>query len=182
MSYPTHDEIEQIHKQLTEMRYENFIHQDLFSPQWWFLLCLLILPWILWWFLLDKSRIKQIWLYGSLLTILIILLDNFGVELDLWHYPYQLVNIIPFLNPIDISVLPVFHMLVYQYFKKWNTFIAANIITAFLYAYIAEPIFVKINIYEMTNWKHLYSVPIYILKAVLIKFLLEKLLLKANDG
>lgn len=87
---------------------------------------------------------------------------------------------IPRINPIDLSVVPVFHMLVYQYFTKWKTFIIANIVTAFLYAYIAEPIFVKINIYEMTNWKHLYSVPIYILKAVVIKFVLEALLEKRS--
>ncbi|WP_226647319.1 CBO0543 family protein [Mesobacillus subterraneus] len=182
MTYPTQEEINKVHTQLVEMRYENFIHQDLFSFQWWFLLSLFVLPWILWWLLVDKNRIKDIWLFGSLISILIITLDDLGIELNLWYYPYQVLNIIPRLNPIDISVLPVFHMLVYQYFTKWKSFIIANILTAFLYAYLAEPLFVKINIYVLTNWDYIYSVPIYIGKAVLIKFILEGVLLKSKGA
>jgi hypothetical protein len=33
MPYSTQEEIQKVHKQLVEMRYENFIHQDLLSPQ-----------------------------------------------------------------------------------------------------------------------------------------------------
>ncbi len=55
-------------------------------------------------------RIKQIWLNGALMTILIIHLDDIGTPLALWNYPYKLVSIFPRLNPIDVSVLPVFHM------------------------------------------------------------------------
>ena len=38
MRYPTQEEINKLHNQLIEMRFENFIHQDFLSPQWWFLL------------------------------------------------------------------------------------------------------------------------------------------------
>ncbi|MGG0741269.1 CBO0543 family protein [Niallia taxi] len=135
----------------------------------------------MWWILLDKTKIKKIWLYGALITILIIYLDDIGGVLNLWNYPYQLINIIPRLNPIDISVLPVMHMLIYQYFSKWKNFIIANIIISFCNSYIAEPFFVKIGIYELTNWKYIYSVPIYVMKAILIKFILEKVLQKSED-
>ncbi|WP_201714763.1 hypothetical protein [Rossellomorea arthrocnemi] len=64
MSYPTKEEINKVDNHLTELRLENFIHDDLLSPQWWLLLALLIIPWIVWWILVDKSRIKQIWLFG----------------------------------------------------------------------------------------------------------------------
>lgn len=39
--------------------------------------------------LVDKTRIKQIWLFGALISILIVILDDIGVELNLWNYPYQ---------------------------------------------------------------------------------------------
>jgi hypothetical protein len=181
MSYPTKEEINKVDNILTDMRIENFIHEDFLSPQWWFLLSLLIIPWIIWWIMVDKSRIKQIWLYGALMSILIIYLDDIGSELNLWNYPIKLINIVPRLNPIDISVLPVMQMLIYQFFPKWKTFIIANIIISLFNSYIAEPFFVKLNIYELTNWKHSYSVPIYILKAIVIKYLLEKVLLKSRS-
>ncbi|MCT2535986.1 hypothetical protein NC661_08690 [Aquibacillus koreensis] len=170
------EEIEKLHKQLTEMRLENYIHQDLFSLQLWLLLGCLIIPWFMWWFLVDREKLKQIWLFGSLMSILIYLLDGIGTELNLWSYPYQLLNFIPMLNPVDLSVLPVFHMLIYQYFSKWKNYIIANIITAILYAYLAEPLFVKLDIYKLTNWKYSYSIPIYILKAIFIKYILELIL------
>lgn len=135
MNYPGNDEINKLDIQLTEMRIENFNNEDFLSPQWWFLLALTIIPWILWWILLDKTKIKKIWLYGALITILIIYLDDIGGVLNLWNYPYQLINIIPRLNPIDISVLPVMHMLIYQYFSKWKNFIIANIIISFCNSY-----------------------------------------------
>jgi hypothetical protein len=180
MSYPTKEEINKVDNHLTELRLENFIHEDLLSPQWWLLLALLIIPWIVWWILVDKSRIKQIWLFGVLLSILVIYLDDIGSELNLWNYPIKLINIVPRLNPVDISVLPVMHMLIYQYFSKWKPFILANILISLFNSYIAEPIFVKINIYELTNWKYTYSVPIYILKAIVIKYFLEKVLLMSK--
>jgi hypothetical protein len=180
MSYPTKDDINKLDTQLTELRLENFMNEDFLTPQWWFLLSLFILPWIAWWFLVDKGRIKQIWLFGALISILIIYLDDIGSELDLWNYPIKLINIIPRLNPIDVSVLPVMHMLLYQYFTKWKPFLWANFIMALFNSYIAEPFFVKINIYELTNWKYSYSLPIYILKAVVIKYILEKVLLKSK--
>jgi hypothetical protein len=180
MSYPTKDEINKVDNQLTELRLENFIHEDFLSPQWWFLLALTIMPWILWWILVDKTRIKQIWLYGALITILIIYLDDIGSELNLWNYPFKLVTIVPRLNPVDISVLPVMHMLVYQYFSKWKPFIIANIIVSLLNSYIAEPLFVKFGIYELTHWKYSYSVPIYIIKAAATKFVLEKVIQKSK--
>lgn len=180
MSYPSKEEINKVDHYLTEIRMENFIHQDFLSPQWWFLLSLLIIPWIVWWILVDKTRIKQILLFGTILSILIIYLDDIGHELNLWDYPIKLITFVPRLNPVDISVLPVMHMLIYQYFTRWKPFIIANVILALFNSYIAEPIFVKMNIYELTNWKYSYSFPIYILKAVVIKYFLEKILIKSR--
>ncbi|MBT2734781.1 CBO0543 family protein [Bacillus sp. ISL-7] len=173
MPYPSAKEIIDIQKKLSEMRNEHWYHHDLFTPQWWFLLIITILPWIVWWFLVDRTRIKQIWLYGALMTILIIHLDDIGSSLGLWNYPYKLIGLIPRLNPIDASVLPVLHMLVYQYFTKWKAFLITNIITALLYSYVAEPFFVKIHIYQLLNWKYSYSFPGYVLKAVVVKYILE---------
>lgn len=180
MNYPTKEEINKVDNQLTDMRLDNFIHEDFLSPQWWLLLAITILPWIVWWILVDKKRIKEIWLYGMLLSILIIYLDDIGGELNLWNYPIKLLGISPRLNPVDVSVLPVMHMLVYQYFSKWKPFIIANIIMSLFNSYIAEPFFVKIGIYELTNWNYSFSVPIYILKAIVIKFALEKVLQKSK--
>ncbi|MEC2078502.1 CBO0543 family protein [Metabacillus fastidiosus] len=176
MNYPSSKEIIDFQNKLTEMRNELWYYHDLFTPQWWFLLVLTILPWMIWWYLVDRTRIKKIWLYGALMTILILYLDDIGSSLGLWDYPIKLIGIFPRLNPIDVSVLPVFHMIIYQYFTKWKPFLIGNIIAAVIFAYAAEPFFVKIHIYQLIKWKHFYSIPGYILKAIIIKYIMETIL------
>ncbi|MFK7696609.1 CBO0543 family protein [Paenibacillus sp. HJGM_3] len=171
--YPSFEEIKDVNHKLTEMRAQYHRHHDLFTFQWWLLLALLVVPWIIWWKLVDKSRVREILLYGITLAIIIVILDDIGGELGLWSYPYQLIRFIPRLNPVDFSVLPVFHMLVYQYFRSWKSFFVANVIMAFLIAFIAEPIFSWIGIYDLDNWKYFYSFPIYIVIACFVRWCLE---------
>ncbi|MCY9662655.1 hypothetical protein P5G65_22685 [Paenibacillus chondroitinus] len=178
--YPSFDEIKAVEHKLSEMRSQYYFYHDLFSAQWWLLLLLAIAPWIVWWKIVDKSRIKEILLYGVVLSTIVVLLDDIGGELGLWSYPYQVLRLIPRLNAIDFSVLPVIHMLAYQYFKSWKAFLVGNVIMALLFSFIAEPIFVWINIYEMDNWRYIYSFPIYIIKALFVRWLIEYTYKKSN--
>lgn len=182
MAVPTVQEIQEYQEKLSHMKQVLWTHHDVGSGQWWLLLVLLIIPWVFWWFLVDRTRIKQIWLYGCLMAILIIILDDIGTELDLWYYPYQLLRFIPGLNPVDFSILPVFHMLLYQYFTQWKPFIIANIITAIFFAFVAEPIYVWLHIYEIVHWRYIYSFPIYVIKSMCLKGMLEGVLkIKTNE-
>ena len=176
--YPSFDQIRDVHRELADMRFEYWIHHDLFTFQWWLLLFLLIVPWIIWWKFVDKNRISQILLFGTILMTLVITLDDIGVETHLWSYPYQLVNVIPRLIAIDQGIIIITHMFVYQYFPKWKKFIIANTIMAIIFTFIFEPITVWLGIYKLENWRYIYSLPIYILKASFIKWLVDEFLLK----
>ena len=67
----------------------------------------------------GKKKMLIILLYGTLLTIFILLLDSIGDQLNLWTYPYKITRLFPQLGSADLAVFPVLHMLIYQYFKKW---------------------------------------------------------------
>jgi len=41
-------ELVELQRQLTEFRFEQWKHEVLFTPQWWFLVFLLIFPWPIW--------------------------------------------------------------------------------------------------------------------------------------
>ncbi|WP_163536250.1 CBO0543 family protein [Gracilibacillus sp. YIM 98692] len=175
--YPTFEQVRNAHQQLNDMKLEYWLSHNLFTFQWWLLLCVLFIPWIIWWRFVDKSRLHQILLFGALLTILVVMLDDFGVEQHLWSYPYQLLNIMPRLIAIDQGILVVAHMSLYQYFPKWKTFIAANTVMAIIFTFIFEPLTVWLGIYELENWRYIYSLPIYIIKAVFIKWLVDEVIL-----
>jgi hypothetical protein len=174
-AYPSYDEIRKIEYKLTEMKNEYWLHHDLFTFQWWLLLIIFILPWILWWKYVDKNKVKEILLFGCLLMLLVGLMDDIGVNAHLWSYPYNLVQLIPRLAPIDYGILIVIHMTVYQYFPKWKSFIIANIVMAAIFTFLFEPLTVWLGIYKLDNWKYIYSFPIYVSKAVFVKWLVKRL-------
>ncbi len=174
----SYEEIRELHEVLVQMRIENWLHNDLFSFQWWILLVVFIVPWLIWWVYVEKKRIYEILLFGMLLTNLVIMLDDLGVELHLWSYPYQLLSLMPRLIPIDQGIIIVFHMFLYQFYKSWKSFVVANIIMAIIFSYIFEPITVWLGIYKLENWTYTFSLPIYVLKAILIKWLVDEVLLK----
>ncbi|WHY94550.1 CBO0543 family protein [Neobacillus cucumis] len=174
-TYPSYDEIRSIEYKLAEMKNEYWLHHDLFTFQWWLLLIIFILPWILWWRYVDKYRLKDILLFGSLLMLLVGLLDDIGLNAQLWSYPYKLLQVIPRLVAIDHGILIVAHMTVYQFFTKWKSFIIVNLVMATIFTFIFEPLTVWLNIYKLDNWKYIYSFPLYIAKAVFVKWLVQRI-------
>lgn len=175
-SYPSFEEIQSLHIQIQKMRADYWFHHDLFSFQWWLLLFILIIPWLLWCKYVDRQRIKHILLFGSILMILVSILDDIGISRNLWSYPYQLTHLIPGLVAVDLGIIIVVHMFIYQTFTNWKSFLIANIIIAAIYSFICEPITVWLGIYRLDNWEYIYSFPIYILKATFVKWLVDVLL------
>jgi len=131
---------------------------------------LLIIPWLIWCKLVDKGRIKDILLYGLFVALTTTYLDSIGNELVLWSYPHSLLPLMPKLFPVDISLLPVVFMLIYQYFPQWKPFTIATIITSLLSAFIVEPVFVYVGIYEMYKWEFWYSFIIYVALSFIFKW------------
>ena len=180
-NYPSYfDELEQIHEHLVELRLEYWLSHNLFTFQWWLLVIVFIVPWFIWWKYVDKKRISSILLFGTLLMLLVIMLDVLGVEGGLWSYPYQLLYLLPRLIPIDQGIIIVAHMFLYQYFPKWKGFIIANTIMALLFSFFFEPLTVWLGIYRIENWRYIYSLPIYIAKAAFIKWLVDHVILNVE--
>ncbi|WP_163528765.1 CBO0543 family protein [Halobacillus ihumii] len=155
--------------------YHYWVEHVLFSFNWWFLLLILIIPWILWWILVDRSRLFEMITLGFFVATTAALLDSIGVIWGLWTYESKLIQMLPELLPIDYSLLPVCHMLIYQWFPRWRNFVLAHIILSAGGAFIAEPLFVWMNIYELHEWKHIYSFPIYIAIGVILKWFVSQL-------
>ncbi|WP_227939394.1 hypothetical protein [Alkalihalobacillus deserti] len=88
-NHPTYSDIQNVHQQLSDMKFEHWFHDNLFPFQWWLLVITLVLPWFIWWKFVDKKRINNILLFGSLLMLLVMMMDDIGVEMHLWSYPYN---------------------------------------------------------------------------------------------
>jgi hypothetical protein len=120
----------------------------------------------------------EILLFGLLVLILVSYLDAVLTELTLWHYEVTLLPVWSRLVSMDFTVLPVTYMFLYQYFKSWKSFIMASVIMAGVFAFAGEPFLEWANIYTELTWKHIYSFPIYIVIALSLRWLAEKVISK----
>lgn len=168
-------EIQAALDRLHALQYEHWRQHELFTYQWWALLAVLIIPWLIWLRLVDRKRTAIILSFGFFIMFAVIAMDIFGMVYKLWLYPIKLVPLIPHIIPIDWSLLPVVHMLVYQYFPRWKEFIIAEIVAAALLAFVGEPFAEWIGIYHILHWQHIWSFPIYAAKGILGKWIIERL-------
>lgn len=179
---PCFEQIQEMQKQAIELQIYSWTHNEVFSFQWWLLMALLIVPWFIWWKLVDKKRLLEILLFGFLVITVATTLDEFGCQLNLWEYPYDIEPLFPRLIPVNFTALPVIFMLVYQYFPEWKSFIRANVIMAVVLSFIAENILKWAKIYVLLKWESYYSLPIYIMIGISLRWLLGVLLKKEDQA
>lgn len=166
----------QLHSVFTEIRTQQYLQDIIFTWRWWVLVFLLIGPWILWLYLVNKKLLTPICLFGMFILATVVWMDDLGTDLILWYYPYKLLPVYPQLVPINYAVLPVTFMLIYQYFPTWHSFIKAMLIMATVFSFVAEPALSYLGMYIVLKWKYYYSFPIYMLIGISHKWILEKIL------
>jgi hypothetical protein len=169
-------EILDAQRHLHELQYKHWLQYELFTYQWWALLGVLIIPWLIWWRIVDKTRIAIIISYGLYIMFVVIAMDAIGIAHQLWIYPIKLIPIIAHLISIDWSLLPVINMLIYQCFPRWKPFLIAVTSLSALMSFVGEPLGEWVGIYFVLHWYHICSFPIYVMIAVSGKWLIEQLL------
>jgi hypothetical protein len=177
---PTDQQLAQLTNELTQARIENWMATDLFTWQWWFILSVFIIPWIVFYCIADRKQLPKLMLFGAFLIILIISLDLTGFELGLWNYPYKILPVGPLIAYIDASPLPVLYMLQYQYFPKWKDFVKVSIVLGFIFSFCFEPIVIALGLYVPVRWELYYGLPIYIIMPILMRLAVEKIVASAT--
>lgn len=162
----------ELQKEITSLRISDWL-EKVFSFQWFFMVFLLVVPWIIWWKLVDKKHIAEIFSFGLLITAISSFLNGIGLHIPLWTYPYKLLPYTGSMYMPSYTVLPVAFMLLYQYFRTWKSFAAANVIMAAIFAFILQPILKLLGMYNMINWSYFYSFAIYIVMGLGLRLLLQ---------
>jgi hypothetical protein len=144
-----HDEIENLWK--TKM---------VFTWHWWLDVALAVIPWIVWLIVRDRKRTHNLLYAGFFSMLMASLLDMVGVSQGGWNYNTLLLPYMPEYLPWDLTVMPVGLMLTLQVLPKLNPWLKGAAFGAAA-AYVVEPIFIWVGIYEPSGWEHHYSLPIY---------------------
>jgi hypothetical protein len=145
-----HDELETI-----------WAERVVFTWHWWLDLALAVLPWVVWFIVRDRKKQHSLFYAGLFIMLIASLLDMAGVSQDGWGYNSHLLPYFPQYLPWDLTVFPVTAMLFYQYFPKINPWLKGAAF-GLIAAYMIEPIFDWLGIYEPSSWEHHYSLPVYL--------------------
>ncbi len=170
---PSMQDIMNAQEEISTLRWYYWKNEIVFSPQWWFILTFLFILIFVWLRLLDRSRILPILLFGLITLTIASLLDTVGGELQLWEYPKMVLPWGPRVICIDLMIA-IFFMLLYQFFKKWSSFLIAAVCLSAIFSFVFEPSAIYMGIYFPLTWSNLYSFPIYILLSACIKLIVEK--------
>ena len=166
----------EIQKQLTNIHIKEWMQNDLFHFGWWLLICLIILSFIVWWIMLDKSRIHEICLFVVLAAIICMGINEWGTELTLWDYPIDIIPIFPPLSSINLIILPLFYSIIYQFFKTKRSFLWATVFGTAVICFVIEPILSLLGLFQLLNWQYFYGFPIYAAMAICIRAAVNKIL------
>lgn len=175
MNYPSNPELAEMVRLLSKARIDNWLGEGLGTWRWWILLILLIVPWFIWYRYVDKRSVHEILLFGTIVIIIDITLDEIGFELSLWHYPIDVIPLFPRLTSIDYSTLPVIKMILYQYFPTWKSFFGAMIVVAAIFSFIGEPLIAELGFYTVIKWNYSYSFVIYITMGLFARWIVKKI-------
>jgi hypothetical protein len=172
-----HENVEKVRlleDKLFEMDATGWLEYEFLTWEWWLLLSFFISPWILWIYTKKREWLVESILFGVIVMVITILLDTIGLQFSFWEYPIEFLPVIPSAFPFDVSLVPVAYMLLFQYNRTWKSFISAQIVMAFVYAFIGEPLCNWINLVCYIKWNYMYSFLYYILIGLGIRALILK--------
>lgn len=137
--------------------YSRWLLEELFTFNWFIIVGSMVVIYVLLYLLIDRSRMREIFLYGSLLAVAFGYISGVGTDIDLWEYKTHLFPFLSSLFPFPYTFHPIIHMLAYQYASNWHSFMITNTIATAFFAFVAQPVYSWLDILWFKNWNYLYS-------------------------
>lgn len=163
---PTIESISALKDELWSQLYTHWVTQELFSFPWWFTVIFLCIAYIIWWKLLDKSRLIELLLFGSLLAVMSALVDTLADNLRLWRYLVKIFPFTPAFFPYHLTLTPIILIIVYQYTDTWTKYLIGTVFVAGIYSFIIAPLFVAVGEVQLLKWNHGYTFLTFIARAI----------------
>jgi hypothetical protein len=181
MSNPSLEQILELGRVLRDARLQYWLNHTFLTWEWWVLVALTLIPWLIWWRFVDKKRVQEILLYGFSIALCTLVIDIIGSNLQWWYYPHEIFKVMPPLVPVDLTVVPVSMMVVYQYSRTWRSFLINNTIFAFIATYIGESFFIWLGAYVRITWSYFGSLLFYIIAGVISRWIVVGTMRKATN-
>jgi hypothetical protein len=175
---------EEAHHALISYWKDNEIY---LSFEFWLMVTFLVVPLIILFFKIDKSKLFFLGFYGYSFHMLFAYTDAFGRNMGYWNYPFPIFPILPGLA-LDTSLIPIIFILVYQYtLNHKKNYYVYTIIVAAIISFGFKPMLVGMGMFRMykeINYLHLfisYTIVIILAKVIVDVFLWVEKRYKKRD-
>jgi len=153
---------------LAYQTYQQWVAKELFSVGWFVMVGVLIVTYAIWLKLVDKRRLRDLLLLGSLCAVGfsigdIFLIGNWGVA----DYNIALGPGRPPIFVLSLTVGPILFMLIEQYSSSWKKYFLWAGIGSAAAAFGLMPLYVFLGIIQFYKWNYVYQF-IYLLTAGII--------------
>lgn len=145
--------VHQLRLELWNVTYARYLTQELFSWQWWGIVAMLVFLYVVWWRFVDKSRLVEIMLFGSFISVSAAVVDIWGVTTAHWQYNIRLLPLLPAPFPFDFTAVPILLMLTYQYNRTWGSYLAWSAAVAALFSFGVGPLLQATGVSSIFNWR-----------------------------
>jgi hypothetical protein len=128
--------------------------------QFWVLVLLFVLPLIVLFFAIDKRKALLLGFYGYNVHVFFTYVDAIGANMIKWFYPYKIFPILASSVSLDVSLVPITYMLIYQFtLNREKNYYVFMILLSSVFAFVFKPLLVAIGLFEMgigTNYFTLF--------------------------
>lgn len=112
----------QISDYMSNTKITKWVNQEVFSPTWFGVVSVIIICYALFFYFVDKKRITEILLFGSLVSVAFVCYDTIGFDHGYWEQLVSVTPYYPFFFGDNITTFPLIAMLIYQYTSSWRSF------------------------------------------------------------
>jgi F0F1-type ATP synthase assembly protein I len=119
----SNEEIRQKSEQLNNLILTKWLNQEFLSLPWFFIVFLVLACYVLFFYLVDKKRIIEILLFGSLVAVAFVVYDSIGIFFGYWKGLISVLPVYPNFFGSEFTIIPLISMLIYQYTSSWRKFL-----------------------------------------------------------
>ncbi|MFC4321987.1 CBO0543 family protein [Litchfieldia salsa] len=154
--------------------WKDFSYID--TGPFWVIIAALVLPLILIYFKIDRTKIFQIGFYGFNIHTWFAYSDSIAMRTGYVYYPFQAIPVMPVNFALDASLVPVTFMLVYQWCINNNKSVFLyGVITSAGFSFFLKPVMGAWDLIKLDNgmnyfYLFLNYIAILIMAIIITKF------------
>lgn len=148
----TNEHLMQTSEYLDRIVMDKWLSEQFLSPVWIGLFLFVIFTYLLFFYLADRKRLVEVLLFGSLVAVAFSVYDSIGELIGLWSTFFRMVPLQQNFFMSDLTIIPLYAMLIYQYANSWKMFFIGSVIWAGLIAFVFYYIILNgLNVFMYLN-------------------------------